>query len=335
MIDPREHLEEYVDGLLDASEQRVVETALAQDADLRAELERVRRFGVMLEELPAHAATQFLGASGLLGATGTPSKGATSNSHRSQNLFFPLFAAAAAAALMLWITGPAPREDQRDEGVVAEIQADWATFGQRLARIAQERRDGHLPRLGLGDLEVPPAKAFGIVYAAGLDELGVNLQSGMRARARDLVQAHFVALRNLPAGVEGEYRRSKGSLRLYRSLRNEAGRDAADAYYDLFRPGLVNRETVVRLEAGSLERVLRNRAEYVAAYDVALRQMTRRYGAEMVAVVMDRLAPADSRDDRWDASQDGANPDAVLSIRTELYRVALENGSDRLYVDVG
>ena len=52
MIDPRELLEEYVDGLLDTESQQVVEDALAQDEELRAELERVRRFSVMLRELP-------------------------------------------------------------------------------------------------------------------------------------------------------------------------------------------------------------------------------------------------------------------------------------------
>ena len=39
------------------------------------------------------------------------------------------------------------------------------------------------------------------------------------------------------------------------------------AFYDLFRPGLVDRASVVRLEPGSLSRALRDRTDYVTAYD--------------------------------------------------------------------
>ena len=80
MIDPRELLEEYVDGLLDSESQRVVEDALAQDEELRAELERVRRFSAMLRELPTPIVAERSG----------------SIVRHRRNVFFPLFAAVAA-----------------------------------------------------------------------------------------------------------------------------------------------------------------------------------------------------------------------------------------------
>ena len=51
MSDPREKLEEYVDGLLDEEQCREVEAVLARDPALRGELENVRRFGELLEQV--------------------------------------------------------------------------------------------------------------------------------------------------------------------------------------------------------------------------------------------------------------------------------------------
>jgi hypothetical protein len=304
VIDPRERLEEYVDGLLTPEETRQVEEALANDAGLRAELDSVRRFAGMMEGL---------------------------STTRPRLRILPWATlAAAAAALFLWINRPAP-----EDPVMNEIRRDWDTFGQRLAKMAVERREGRVSRTGLSDLEVPPAKAFGLVYGAGLDELGIELSATERAQAERLVTRHFVALRSLPETVEGEWKRSESSLEVYRQLRDVAGRAAADAYYDLFRPGLVDRATVERLEDGAFERVLKDRADYVAAYVETCRKLERRYGESTLNVVLARLAPNDRRLLRRDATQDGAAPDAVLSIRAELYRVAAETGADRLYVDLG
>ncbi|MEM8882971.1 MAG: hypothetical protein AAGD14_02790 [Planctomycetota bacterium] len=308
MIDPRQHLEEYIDGLLTDEESARVEAALRDDPELRAEYERARRFGALLDDLVVAPARR---------------------GRRPRAPLFALVATAVAAALFLWLRAPTA------DPVFDDLQRDWRTFGERLATIARERRDGRVPRTGLGDLEVPPAKAFGIVYAAGLPALGVDLDASVLADCKSLVRAHYERVRTLPDGVAGEAQRAEAALQLYRRLRDAGGRLAADAYYDLFRPGLVDSATVFRLEDGSLERALRDRAAYVRAYDEARRRLERRYGAQTVAVVLDRLAPRDARWLRRDATQDGANRDAVLAIRAELYRVAADTGADRLYVDVG
>ena len=43
----------------------------------------------------------------------------------------------------------------------------------------------------------------------------------------------------------------------------------------------------------NLQRVLRDRGKYLAAYERACRQLERRYGADTLAMVMNRLAPDD------------------------------------------
>ena len=131
--------------------------------------------------------------------------------------------------------------------------------------------------------------------------MGIELPATERAQAERLVTRHFVALRSLPETVEGEWKRSESSLEVYRQLRDVAGRAAADAYYDLFRPGLVDRATVERLEDGAIERVLKDRADYVAAYEETCRKLERRYGESTLNVVLARLAPNDRRGyrDAW------------------------------------
>jgi len=320
VIDPRERLEEYVDGLLAPDERAAVERALEDSAELRAELERVRRFGGMME-----------GLSYLEGA-GEPSVSPAASARPMRSYagrIIPLIlSAAAAAALVIWLQGPAP------DPVLDEISADWNTFGERLAKIALERRAGRVPRTGLSDLEVPPAKAFGRVYTAGVDALGIELNAATRATTERLVHLHFTSMCAMPDGVAGEWRRSESALELYRDLRRVAGREAADAYYDLFRPGLTDSATVMRVP-GNIQQVLADRAEYLLAYEAACRRLKRRYGEQTLTAVMHRLAPNDGRYYRWDAAQDGAAPDAVLSIRAALYRAAAETGTDLLYVQVG
>jgi len=181
---------------------------------------------------------------------------------------------------------------------------------------------------------VPPAKAFGRVYTAGLDALGIQLDNATRATTKRMVRSHFMAARAIPDGVEGEWKRSESALELYRELRRVAGRDAADAYYDLFRPGLTDAATVMRIP-GNMQQALADRAQYLRVYDEACRNLRRRYGEATLVAVMGRLAPADPRFYHRDAAQDGAAPDAVLSIRAALYRAAAESRSELLYLNVG
>ena len=310
MIDPRERIEEYLDDLLEPRERAAMERALAESAELRAELERVRRFATMMEGL------------------GEPERAAARARRRTGSVIPWALAAVSAAALLLWLRAPGP------DPVLQDMSRDWDEFGERLATIALERRDGRVPRTGLSDLEVPPSKAFGRVYGAGLRVLGVELDPATRATAQGLVREHFASLRALPEGIEGEWRRSESALGLYRELRRVAGREAADAYYDMFRPGLTDANTARRV-SGNMQVALAERAAYWRAYDETCRSLRRRYGRSTLTAVMDRLAPDDARFYLRDASQDGAAPDAVLSIRAALYRAAAESGSDRLYLNVG
>jgi len=290
----RDRLDEYVDGLLTPGEEKRVEEALARDAAMRAELDSVRRFRGRLE------------------GVGEP-KGARAWTRWA--------IAAALLAFLLWPeSGPAPRAPL----------PDGRAYGERLAHLALARRSGRVPRRGVAALEKPPPPAFGMVYGHGLDRLGVTLDAPARAAAERAVKEHFVGTAALPDGVEGEWERTKRALRLYRRLRNEAGREAADAWYDMFRPGLVDRETTARLDD------LRRRSDrYAAAYEQACRMLERRYGRRTLGLVLDRLAPDDLRELRRDAAQDGAAPDAVLAIRAAMYRVAVESQADLLYIARG
>jgi len=317
VIDPRELLDEYVDGVLPPEQRADVDRALADSAELRAELERARSFSSMMEGLAS-------GKEKLETPVAAPRR-ARSFAGRIVPL---LLSAAAAAALVLWLQAPAP------DTTLIDISEDWDTFGERLATIALERRSGRIPRTGLSDLEVPPAKAFGRVYVAGLDELGIRLDAATRAQSEHMVRSHFTSMRAMPTGVAGEWKRSESALELYRELRRVAGREAADAYYDLFRPGLTDAATVMRIP-GNMQQALADRARYLRAYDETCRRLTRRYGESTLAAVMNRLAPNDPRFYRRDAAQDGAAPDAVLSIRAALYKAAAESGTDYLYVSIG
>ena len=312
MIEPRELLDEHLDGLLPDAERARVERAVQTDPELRAELERAREFA------------------GMLGSLAEPVALAHTARRPRGTLVALVLATAAAAALLVWLGSPVV------DPLVQELDRDWRTFGQRLAQMALERREDRAPRIGLSDLDVPPAKAFGRVYGAALDHMGVDLDDATRVQAERLVRDHFTAMRSMPGGVVGEWKRSQSALGVYRSLREGAGRAAADAFYDVFRPGLVDSATVFRVQGGheSLVRVLRGRREYLADYEEACRTLERRYGSETLAVVMNRLAPDDARYSRRDAAQDGAAPDAVLSIRAALYGVAAEHGADRLYVSL-
>ena len=82
-----------------------------------------------------------------------------------------------------------------------------------------------------------------------------------------------------------------------------------------------------RLDAGAADRYLRT-------YEETLQRLEGRYGAVQLGIVLNRIAPRDRRFLRWDATQDGIAPDAVLAIRAGLYRAAEEAGADRLYVGV-
>ena len=326
MSDPgenRDRLDEYLDGLLDEGERQRVEAALQADPALRAELERARRFEGVLKG--AHdARAEERGIQRVLQAV--------ESKRKPRGLLFRIAATvAAAAALLVWASLNAPRSHQEEVGerVIADAQA----YGARLGAIAAERRAGRLPRIGLTNLSVPPDAAAGIVFASALRELGVDLPDSELEQVQGLVRDHFVSL---PGGISvaQECARSEASLALFRTLRIEAGREVADAYYDVFRPGLADLRTARRIEPSALAMV-ENGAVYLDGYEETLRRLERRYGASKLATVLSRLAPGDRRDYFRDASQDGVGRDAVLSIRTELYEAARSAGVDQLYVPSG
>ncbi|MHC4137029.1 MAG: hypothetical protein ACYS0K_18910 [Planctomycetota bacterium] len=328
----RDRLEEYVDGLLDAEECRKVEAALAQDPDLRDELHRVRRFAELMEQLsPTEADAEAV-------------RRIVSEVHGQQRrrAWIVRFGVAATAAAATWLLLVllAPHDEHGDR-VRDRIESQWLAFGRRLGAIAAERREGRVPRQGIGDLEVPPAAASGIVFEGALEELDLALKPDAATHVKDAVADHFVTLRESGSDLASEYRRSAASLELYRKLHDLAGADVADAYYDVFRPALADLETTRRVRPGTLRFVVREQLDpatsdrYLTAYMEAVAQLNQRYGKPQVERVLARLAPADRRAYWHDAAQDGVSRDAVLAIRTRIYRTAYETGADSLYVEVG
>jgi len=320
----RDRLEEYLDGLLAPEEAREVEDALARDPALREELERVRRFAGLLEELTpdAHAVRRAV-------------ERVRARGERRALLFrisLPLVAAAA-AALAVWIATPGRAADDHGTRVLREVEAQWLAFGERLGAIATERREGRVPRTGVGGLEVPPAPAYGIVFKGALDALGVRLDPAVEERALDLVAAHHVGMRRRGRGLAAECDRAAASLALYRELSRVAGADVADAYYDVFRPGLPDLETTERVRPDSLQFVVADHERYREAYRAAVRELERRYGSPSVAVVVERLAPGDRRVLSYDPAFEGVGREAVLAIRVHLYEAARDAGADKLYVE--
>jgi hypothetical protein len=224
-----------------------------------------------------------------------------------------------------------------EEGVQAIVASEALAFGRRLGAIAAARREGRVPRAGADEVDVPPAAAFGIVFEGALGELGVQADAGAVRAAKDAVARHFLEARALGDGVEGQYRRAEASLALFRHLRSVAGTDVADAYYDVFRPGLADLATARRVPPGALAAALGGEeahGRYVREYGSAVALLERRYGKPKVRLVLERLAPDDGRE-RWrDAAQDGVGRDAVLTMRAHLYRAAAQAGSDLLYIDL-
>jgi hypothetical protein len=166
-----------------------------------------------------------------------------------------------------------------------------------------------------------------------LAELSVPLDAAAEARVLDLVRDHHGAMRRRARGLEAECERSLQSLALHRELVRVAGPAVADAYYDVFRPGLPDLETTERVRPDSLRFVVADHERYRAAYRRAVEELERRYGGESVARVVGQLAPADERVLWYDPALEGVGREAVLAIRAQLYAAAREAGADKLYVE--
>lgn len=321
----RDRLDEYLDGLMSEDEARALEAALEADSELRDELERARRFRDLVEGLGVRGAIED-----------TVLTLRRRRDRRAALVRVGLGAAAAlAAALLVWLAvrpNPAPPGEDIDEYVT-----EWREFGRRLGTMAADRRAGRVPKIGLGDLEVPPAKAFGVVFRSALDELDVNVEGALDVQVHDAVRAHFVSIRKVGEGLEGECRRAEASLDFFRRLRRLAGSDVANAFYDVFRPGLADLGTARRVRADVIVRRLdpQRGPAYLDEYEEAIAVLSRRYGPAKVRLVLERLAPADRRMYWRDAVQDGAGRDAVLAIRARVYRAACDAGADKLYVPLG
>jgi anti-sigma factor RsiW len=318
--DWNDRLDEYLDGLLPPGEARQVEEQLARDPVLRAELESVRRFAGLLEEQTPDGHAVFSVFSRM-----------RARRRRRWLLGAVPLAAAAAAALVLWLDRP-PAPPDFPHGM-REIAHEWLAFGERLGDIAAERREGRVPRTGVGSLEIPPASAYGIVFKGALGRLEVELDRDVEERVLDLVRRHHEALRRRGSDFLAECDRAEASLALYRDLARIGGRDVADAYYDVFRPGRTEPETTERVRPGSLQLVVADHDRYREAYGEAVAELRRRFGEPSVAVVLEQLAPSDIRAFWYDATLEGVGREAVLAIRAQLYEAALAAGADKLYVE--
>jgi anti-sigma factor RsiW len=321
MNDFEDRLEEYLDGLLSPDEAREVEDALARDPLLRAELEKVRRFAGLLEEQAPDAHAVFSVLARMRG-----------RSRRRWILVLAAGAAVAAALAFAFLRPPEPPSSIPTQ-VAREIAQGWLAFGHRLGEIAAERREGRVPRTGVGSLEIPPASAYGIVFKGALEQLSVPLAPGVEAQVLDLVRRHHEAMRRRGAGLDAECDRAEASLALYRELARVAGKDVADAYYDVFRPGLTDPDTTERVRPDSLQYVVRDQERYREAYRRVVLDLERRFGEPNVALVLAQLAPSDVRALWYDATLEGVKREAVLTIRAELYEAARNAGADKLYVE--
>ena len=321
MTDPRRQLEEYHDGMLSDQDRSRVEEALARDPDLRAELERARGFEALLDNLRDVRAEERAVQRILIAV----------QQRRGRMVRIGVVAAAAAALLaaVLFLGGGEEQADDEHRADFDALRAQWVAFGHRLGEIAAERRTGRVPRKGVGDMEIPPALGYGEVFQGALDALQVELDPERMALAKGMVKRHFVGLRRLGRDAAGEYERAARSLELYRDLRSMGGRALADGYYDVFRPALATPRSV-----GPITEVLKadRKLRYLQEYDAAYGQLRRRYGDRALAVAIRRMEGADKRFLRRDATQDGIGPDAVLAIRSRLYRVAARTGSTKLYL---
>ena len=324
----RERLEEYVDGLLSPEEARVVEEAVARDPELAAELERVRKFAAVLAETaPANP--------DVLRALDAARKGR----QRRRVLIRVAVAAALLVGLGFLLRDGGRQPAPADPAVTAALR-DADAFGRRLGEMALVRRAGRVPRIGLGKLEQPTSALFGRVFTAALKAMDVDVPTGSDARVQALVRAHFRTGHEAGPGVAGECRRAESALETFRALREAGGAEIANAFYDVFRPGLADLKTARRVASGTLVQVVGRvdpdaGAAYLKQYKAALERLHRRYGVAKVALVLAHLAPDDSRAYWRDAAQDGVGRDAVLVIRARVYRAARDTGVDRLYIDVG
>ncbi len=324
-------LEEYLDGLLSEKECLDMEAALARDEALREELARVRKFDTLLAGLHDPSAEE---------RSVRRIVTAAERIDRRRSVWRRVTALAAAVLVGVgvgWMMRPAEPDSVTPpvSGPSSIIVAEWKAFGHRLGEIADERRSGRVPRLGLSGYLEPPATAADIVFKSALDALEVETTPRRADEAAKLVKNHFVAMRGTGRSIEDECRRSKAELRLYRKLSVAAGRDVANAFYDVFQPGVADPETSARVrDTSSLGRYVaaQTQERYASAYEDAVDHLSRRYGADNVALVLDTLAPGDQRRLRHDATREGIVPDAVLSIRAYMYKTACDVGVKRLYV---
>ncbi|MFI5402729.1 MAG: hypothetical protein ACHQ1G_07325, partial [Planctomycetota bacterium] len=204
------------------------------------------------------------------------------------------------------------------------------SFGERLGEIALERREGRVPRSGVGGLEVPPPVAYGIVFKGALAKLSVTLDSDVERRVLDLVRHHHVATRLGGQGLEARCERAEASLALYREIARAGGPAVADAYYDVFRPGRTDFAATERVRPDDLQFVVADHERYREAYRQAVEDLERRFGGPSVAAVVARLAPGDARVLWYD---EGVGREADLAIRAQLYEAARDVGADKLYVE--
>ncbi len=317
--DWEDRLDEYIDGLLPPDEAREVEEELARDPLLRAELDSVRRFAGLMEEQTPDADAVERVMSRLRA--------------RRRRWFLGAPLAAAAAALAVWLAWPPSPPQSHPQQALRDIEEQWLSFGQRLGEIALERREGRVPRTGVGSLEVPPAAAYGIVFKGALARLSVTLDPVAEGRVLDLVRRHHEAMRRRGQGLSAECERAEASLALYRELARAGGPTVADAYYDVFRAGLADLETTERVRPDSLRFVVADHERYREAYRQAVEDLGRRFGGPSVAVVVEHLAPGDRRGLWYDAALEGVGREAVLAIRAELYEAARAAGADKLYIE--
>ncbi len=192
------HLHAFIDGELDLTQQLDIETKLAQDAVLRAQVDRLQQLRRTVRqqadyhEMPAALATRIR-------ALGAPAPATTGESALQRWFAWrPAVLAIGLAGLLPWATVLALAHFRQDDRLMQETVASHvrATLGQRLVDVASSDRHTVKPWLSARLDFSPPVhdlKLPGVVFLGGrVDYLGGHPVAALVYKQREHVVDAFV-----------------------------------------------------------------------------------------------------------------------------------------------
>jgi anti-sigma factor RsiW len=196
-----QQLNALVDAELDLTEQLAMEARIAQDAQLRAQVQALRRLREAIRDgADYHAAPATLRSRiAALGAQAAPRhRGAAGAAAKRWFAWRPASVSLAVCALLAWGIGLSLSQQWRDERLQQEVLAGHvrATLGQRLVDVASSDRHTVKPWLSskldfsppVQPVEVPGAELVG----ARVDYLQQRAVAALIYRQREHVVTSFV-----------------------------------------------------------------------------------------------------------------------------------------------